>query len=181
MKLLLKFTIILASCVILSACNTSGANFGVGSKEPLSSKIDRSKIGGYRYKNGEYICGPTTGYNDVNIVGYKAQTKTKKQLSDFKLLSTQPEQARGAISMGFAQQATGAQNRTTLDGTPERVKVAGLKGMGFYVKSLNNGRPFAYIISIPGNTKLHQFIGVSKSKAAAKSAALKIANAWQPY
>ncbi|MBL1404897.1 MAG: hypothetical protein COC00_002850 [Rhizobiales bacterium] len=181
MKLLLKFTIILASCAILSACNTSGANFGAGSKEPLSSKIDRSKIGGYRYKNGEYICGPSTGCKGVRKVAYQAQSMTKKQLSQFKLLSTQPEHARGAISMGFAQTSMGSRDRNKLDGAPERVKIAGLKGMGFYVKSLNNRPRYAYTILIPGNAKLHHFIGVSKSKAAAKSAALKIANAWQPY
>lgn len=183
MKLLLKLTIIMANCAILAACNTTSAGLGVGSKAPLSSKIDRSKIGGFRYNSSakEYICGPSAGCSGVRKVAYQAQSMTKKQLSQFKLLSTQPEHARGAISMGFAQPSMGSRDRNKLDGTPERVKIAGLKGMGFYVKSLNNRPRYAYTILIPGNAKLHHFIGVSSTKAAAKSAVLKIANAWQPY
>lgn len=183
MKRLLKFTIIMVSCALLAACNSTGTDLGVGTSSPLSSKIDRSKIGGFRYNSSakEYICGPSAGCKGVRKVTYQAQSMTKKELSQFKLLSTQPEHARGAISMGFALKSTGSGDRNKLDGTPERVKIAGLKGMAFYVKSLNNRTRYAYTILIPGNAKLHHFIGVSSTKAAAKSAGLKIANAWQPY
>lgn len=183
MKRLLKFTIIMASCALLAACNSTGTDLGVGTSSPLSNKINNSKVGGFRYNSStkEYICGPSTGCKSIQKAYYSSKSVTKRELSGFKMLANTPESSRGAISRGFTQASFGLGGKTKLDGTPQKINIAGRKGIAFLIKSLDKGKPYAYVILIPGNTSLHHFVGVAISKSNAKSAGLKIANAWQPY